>query len=297
MSDWQSDGTRIGRLGSSWATQPPGLSVTSLPGLGLNVSPEVATTMLNRLYPIERFAKFFYLALVVLILFFATSVAATSQHNSWQAAGEFLRVAGCSVLIASAAATVGCLIGFLFGIPRSQISQIAAQLRPPTPQPQQEMPREQTQSGEPQSGGATQQGWKPQEDSQKGQTPFTGQDQIHPERTTKMALATAPTSQGPTDRASSPFLINTSMEEISDWLTKIIIGLSLVQFHSFLQTLKAGAIDAAKFIVPSAASVGDAWPFFFGLMVASFLSAGFLVYLETRTRLTLLFVGALKLEE
>jgi len=35
-------------------------------------------------------------------------------------------------------------------------------------------------------------------------------------------------------------------------------------------------------------------PFFFGLMVASFLSAGFLVYFETRTHLTLLFIGALK---
>jgi len=67
-----------------------------------------------------------------------------------------------------------------------------------------------------------------------------------------------------------------------------------VQFHSIRQTRKAGAIDAAKFIVPSAAGTGDAWPFFFGLMVASFLSAGFLVYFETRTHLTLLFIGALK---
>jgi hypothetical protein len=84
-----------------------------------NVSREVATTVLERLYPIERFAQLFYLGLTVLILFFATSVAATGQHNGWQTAGDFLRVAGCSFLVASAAATVGCLVGFLFGIPRS----------------------------------------------------------------------------------------------------------------------------------------------------------------------------------
>jgi len=100
------------------------------------------------------------------------------------------------------------------------------------------------------------------------------------------------TGSEPADHSNSYFLINTSLEQISDWLTTIIIGLSLVQFHSFLQTLKAGAIDAAKFIMPSAAGTGDAWPFFLGLMVASFLSAGFMVYLETRTRLTLLFIVA-----
>jgi hypothetical protein len=35
---------------------------------------------------------------------------------------------------------------------------------------------------------------------------------------------------GAEDCGDSPFLINTSQEEISDWLTKIIIGLGLVQF-------------------------------------------------------------------
>jgi hypothetical protein len=217
-----------------------------------------------------------------LILFFATSVAATSQHNGWQAAGEFLRVAGCSFLVASAAATVGCLIGFLFGIPRTPPG-LHILTSKPQPEPQKELP----QSNEPEPGNSIQTA-PPQQESQKEQPQSGGKHQHQPE---------SPTASGeePADHSNSYFLINTSLEDISDWLTKIIIGLSLVQFHSFLQTLKAGAMDAAKFIVPSAAGAGDAWPFFFGLMVASFLSAGFLVYLETRTRLTLLFVSALAL--
>jgi hypothetical protein len=254
-----------------------------------NVSREVATTVLERLYPIERFAQLFYLGLAVLILFFATSVAATSQHDWWQTVGDFLRVAGCSFLVASAAATVGCLVGFLFGIPRSPPG-----LHILSSKPQPETRSEQTQSGEPQPGKSTQEASTPQEGPQKEQAQSGGQAQHQPESSIKTAPATTSTGKEPADHPNSSFLINTSLEDISDWLTKIIIGLSLVQFHSFLQTLKAGAIDAAKFIVPSAAGTGDAWPFFFGLMVASFLSAGFLVYLETRTRLTLLFIGALK---
>ena len=190
------------------------------------MSPEVATIVLERLYAIERFAQLFYLGLAVLILFFATSVAATSQHNGWQAAGNFLRVAGCSFLVASAAATVGCLVGFLFGIPRTPPG-----LHIVTPPPnQQEKRREQRQPEERQAVNSTQQASKPRQDSQKEQTQPGGQAQHQTERSIKAAPEQA-------DHANSPFLVNTSLEEISDWLTKIIIGLSLVQFHSFLQTL------------------------------------------------------------
>jgi hypothetical protein len=105
------------------------------------VSGKVAASVLERLYPIENFAKWFYLGLAVLIAFFATSVAATSAPSGqgwWNAAGNFLLAAGVSFVVAIAAAAVGCLLGFLFGIPRSlqrgpQILSIQTATQPDAP--------------------------------------------------------------------------------------------------------------------------------------------------------------------
>jgi hypothetical protein len=115
--------------------------------------------------------------------------------------------------------------------------------------------------------------------------------------------AAAEASQTPGDKTR--LLSNTSVEEISDWLTKIIIGVGLVQFHSFVGYLYKAALLAAAFVAAREIDVGadDQWldykpgyasPFFFALILICLIAGCLIVYLETRTRLTLLFVSAQK---
>jgi len=213
--------------------------------------------MIGQLVAIEKFAKWFYLGLAILLVIFATSAAAGKIKDGWQAAGGFfLLAAGCSFVVAIAAAAVGCLLGFLFGIPRSlqrgpQVVLIQSSQRG-------------TLESQTQSGGQTQ--------LQAGHEP------------------SATTAHEAGDRGEAPLLTNTSLEEISDWLTKIIIGLSLVQFQSFITKLE----DAAEAVAENI-QAKESFPFFLALLITCLISAGFLTYLETRTRLTLLFVGALQL--
>jgi hypothetical protein len=91
-------------------------------------------------------------------------------------------------------------------------------------------------------------------------------------------------------------------------LTKIIIGLGLVEFQTLSKYLYDAASYAAAFVaqkpITEAIASGDttkpkvlydratASPFFFALIITSLVSASIFAYLETRTRLTLLFVGA-----
>jgi hypothetical protein len=255
------DNARRRGSGSIWepGTSTPRSNLDWGPSWGWgHVSPPVAASVLERLDPIEKFAKLFYLGLAVLIVFFATSVAAKSSQGAWQAVGDFLRAAGGSFLVAIAAAAVGCLVGFLFGIPRSL--QRGPQIVPMQP-PRQE---NETQSG--------------------------GQEPNEPRKSTRPAQTS--TSTGNEVAGRGPFLTNTSLEEISDWLTKIIIGLGLVQFRTLTEWLNTAAQQAASFIAPAADKTES--PFFFALIITSLFSACFLTYLETRTRLTLLFVGAIQ---
>jgi multisubunit Na+/H+ antiporter MnhC subunit len=273
---------------------------------------------LARLDPIEKFAKWFYLGLAVLIVFFAISAAAKfgipgAAESEWkEAAGEFLLAAGVSFVVAIAAAAVGCLLGFLFGIPRSlqRGPQIVSIQSPPQGQPgAQPQSAEPAKSQPPPQG---QPGAQPQSaEPAKPQPPPQEQSAVQP----PSAEQSKPNEQSKPDEpalASSgvtaagreaPFLTNTSLEEISDWLTKIIIGLGLVQFQTFIAYLYKAALYAASFVAHTDMSevtstlVYDsklASPFFFALIITSLVSACFFTYLETRTRLTLLFVGAFK---
>jgi len=101
------------------------------------------------------------------------------------------------------------------------------------------------------------------------------------------------------------FRSNTSLEEISDWLTKIIIGIGLVQFQTFVAYLYKAALLAAGFVAAKGINAGAdeqllnytpgfSSPFFFALILSSLIAGCLFVYLETRTRLTLLFVSAEK---
>ena len=97
------------------------------------------------------------------------------------------------------------------------------------------------------------------------------------------------------------FTSNTSLEEISDWLTKIIIGLGLVQFQSVIDfvyrsAMHSGAYASGMKLRLNAQGLidiqepGVATSFYFSLIVGCAVLACLFVYLETRTRLSLLFM-------
>ncbi|MDP9839496.1 hypothetical protein J2T09_004272 [Neorhizobium huautlense] len=101
-------------------------------------------------------------------------------------------------------------------------------------------------------------------------------------------------------KAEQLFATNTSLEDISDWLTKIIIGIGLVQFDTIIHYIYVCSLFAAsyamsqpvKFPAQNQSEVIDpalSVAFFFGIIITCLLGACMFVYLETRTRLTLIF--------
>ncbi|MCU4177923.1 tetratricopeptide repeat protein [Bosea sp. BH3] len=97
-------------------------------------------------------------------------------------------------------------------------------------------------------------------------------------------------------RSAQSYITNTNLEDISDWLTKIIIGISLVQFQNVLNYIRDSAVYSASFV--AAKSPPDIYdgttpmPFFMGLIVTGVLGGFLFSYLETRVRLTLIFISA-----
>lgn len=87
----------------------------------------------------------------------------------------------------------------------------------------------------------------------------------------------------------SRFAGNTNLEDISDWLTKIIVGLGLTQAHNIYKAF----VDAQSQFATSAMGDTAGASAMFAAIVLSGLVAGFLFfYLETRTRLTILLASA-----
>ncbi|MEA2883956.1 MAG: hypothetical protein QOH32_3212 [Bradyrhizobium sp.] len=206
----------------------------------------------KRLEPIEYFAKWYLLTVAVLIGVFALSIAVRNTELQ-RAVADFLLAVSVSFVVALASTATGCFLGFLFGIPKSLQRGAAA------PQPQQQ----------PTSGNA----------------------------------AAEDTSGNNAARTSGPaFGTNTSLEEISDWLTKIIIGLGLVQFQTFLTYLYNAALFAASYIAQSDLTIDTTQqnvlqyksalssPFLFALILTCLVAACLFAYLQTRTRLTQLFL-------
>jgi hypothetical protein len=91
----------------------------------------------------------------------------------------------------------------------------------------------------------------------------------------------------PVSSATRRFLSsNTNLEEISDWLTKIIVGISLVQASTIIAGIRTAANIFQSNALPDAQ--GADVMFVFVLIAASVV--GFLFfYMETRTRVTILF--------
>ncbi len=135
--------------------------------------------------------------------------------------------------------TCGCLLGFMFGIPKLRIG--TGQLPQPRIQPE-----------PPQAG-------PPKPEPPVAETP-------EPE-----------TSQTGTP-TTSILEVNTNLEQVSDWLTKIVVGVSLTQIHSIPQWLK----DYAKSLSSNLGGFPNAQAFAVGLLIY-YLTFGFLSgYLLTR---------------
>lgn len=90
------------------------------------------------------------------------------------------------------------------------------------------------------------------------------------------------------DRSYRSYVGNTNLEEVSDWLTKIIIGVGLVEAGK----LVALAQDVAAKFAGEMRDVEGAGGLFTAVVVTAFSGGFLLFYLETRTRITLLLTDA-----
>ena len=140
-----------------------------------------------------------------------------SQAPNWAECGSIVSV---SLLVASAALVSGCLLGFLFGIPRTL-----------------------QQDGKPLS---------------------------HAEGATR--------DGGSTSKGSMGYGVNTNLEQISDWLTKILVGVGLTQISALPSALK----KYAEFVGTGVGDYPQSKVFAVALLIF-FVINGFLIgYLWTR---------------
>ena len=117
-----------------------------------------------------------------------------------------------------------------------------------------------------------------------------------PEPATADASADSSASGGRSNRvdlaAHNNFKVNTNLEEISDWLTKIIVGVSLIQ----ARTIYNSYVNLINFVAAAAKDSGLVMPLIgvcTGFVLLAAITGGFLFfYMETRTRITLLLVSA-----
>ncbi len=148
---------------------------------------------------------------------------------------------GVCTLVAAAALAAGLLLGFLFGIPK------AAQEEPPKPPPGPQQTAAQ-QGAPPQAG-------QPGAQQPAGQQPLAAQ-QGAPTQAAQMQVAQQPVGaqqrpqqtgaqpQGghppaPSSESRTNYKANTNLVEISDWLTKMIVGVGLYQLSTLPGKLKS----------------------------------------------------------
>ncbi len=86
-------------------------------------------------------------------------------------------------------------------------------------------------------------------------------------------------------RASGRY-VNSNLELISDWLTKILVGVGLTQFKSIPRALR----DLAAFIAGDAKSFGPDQSFALFVILYFFFGGFVASYLETRVFLTGAFI-------
>jgi len=175
-------------------------------------------------------------------------------------------IIGVGILIAGAAFLLGSLLGFLFGIPKT-----IQQAGPPTPATHGPQQTDQQPAVPPQDAATA--GWVGQNNRGTGATV---------------------SAQG----AALPYRVNTNLEEISDWLTKILVGVGLTQLSKIPgQFWLAAGKFAEAFSGAPGSPAGQAVA---AVLMVHFLVTGFFFgYLLTRLFLTGAFIRAerLPLEE
>jgi CheY-like chemotaxis protein len=90
------------------------------------------------------------------------------------------------------------------------------------------------------------------------------------------------------DDLHSNYASNTSLEQISDWLTKILVGVGLTQ----LANIPSGLVSVGTFVAGGLGELPGADVFATGLVVFGVLDGFFLSYLWTRLYLPSLFAEA-----
>jgi hypothetical protein len=165
--------------------------------------------------------------------------------------GQLLAIVGGAGLLAMGAALMGTVVGFLFGLPRSP--------RGVAPAASQSAPQANTQQGTPPAG-----------------TPPAG-------------TTPSPTVASPQPAAQVTYGANTNLEDISDWLTKILVGVGLTQ----LPALSDKVNELVTFSAQALGSGTSAQPVAAGLLGTYFVLGFMGTYLWARLRLA----GALALSD
>lgn len=97
------------------------------------------------------------------------------------------------------------------------------------------------------------------------------------------------------ENAGSWYDDNTNLEEISDWITKIMVGLTLVQFDKILALLKSAAQNLALSLnADKPCDLPPFYPWAYGIIVF-FIASGFAIgYLWTRINFALILTVSRK---
>ena len=161
-----------------------------------------------------------------------------------------------TILIGAGIAVAGGLLGFIFGMPKSFLSEAAEQNRKDTSSSLTE--------GAPESAKATQ------------SRPSASVDEMAPKRQSEMSWA------------------NNNLVEVSDWLTKIVVGVGLVQLTEIVKWVR----DTGEMIGHGVGleSPLESLRMSFGVTIILVnFGLGFLVtYIYARTFLTILFASVFK---
>jgi hypothetical protein len=174
------------------------------------------------------------------------------QAPSWF---QFFSIIGVACLIAVAAFFSGGLLGFLFGVPHAQDASSQSSTKPHD------------------TGAATRNA--------------AGSTQNQPVDTTPDSVS-QPSTRKSSEQSKVSYHGNTNLEQISDWLCKILVGAGLTQITTFPPVLKRYAL----FFAPGLGNFSNSQVFSMGLLIF-FTVSGFLVgYLWTRLHLGQALVAA-----
>lgn len=87
------------------------------------------------------------------------------------------------------------------------------------------------------------------------------------------------------DEKGKPYRANANLEQISDWLTKIIVGVSLVEFNAIVKKLK----QFVDYLAPSFAEVNEPRALIFSTIIFYFMMGFIMGYVYTRLYAPTLF--------